>query len=149
MVLDSLQNSDRYAAMNPYFKQAFDYVKNTDWSKVEPGKVELDGKNCFINVINQAGKTVEAAKFETHNNYLDIQIPLDGEEQMGFIATCDLKQPDAPYNPEKDITKYSDKTDALITVKPMHFAIFWPWDGHQPCVGEGRNWKKLVVKIKL
>ena len=50
-----------------------------------------------------------------------------------------------------DIRKAYQMVDVLhdfIMVKPMHFAIFWPWDGHQPCVGEG-NWKKLVVKIKL
>ena len=101
MVLDSLTNSANYEALNPYFKMAFDYIKKTDWSTVEPGKILLDGKNCFINVINQAGKTPEAAKFETHNNYLDIQIPLDGTELMGFIPTDELKLPDAPYNPEK------------------------------------------------
>lgn len=149
MVLDSLENSARYESMNPYFKQAFDYVKSTDWSKVEPGKTLLDGKNCYINYIDQTGKTVEVAKFETHNDYLDIQIPLDGEELMGYMPVEELKQPDAPYNPEKDITKYSDKGDCLIKVKPMHFAIFWPWDGHQPCIGEGKQWHKLVVKIKL
>lgn len=148
MVLDSLENSARYEALNPLFKQAFDYIKQTDWSKVEPGKIKLDGDNLFINVIDQAGKTPEQAKYETHNNYLDIQIPLTGCETMGFIPTCELKQPDAPYNPEKDITKYSDKGGAQITLQPMHFAIFWPWDGHQPCIGEG-NWRKLVVKIKL
>lgn len=148
MILDSLENSARYESLNPYFKMAFDYVKNTDWSKVEPGKIMLDGKNCFINYMEQTGKTSEAAKFETHNNYLDIQIPLDGTEIMGFIPTCELQQPDAPYNPEKDITKYSDKTTCFVTLKPKHFAVFWPWDGHQPCIGEG-TWHKLVVKIKL
>lgn len=148
MILDSIENSVKYESLNPYFKLAFDYIKSTDWSKVEPGKIMLDGKNCFINFMEQAGKTIEAAKFETHNEYLDIQVPIDGTEKMGYIPTCDLKEPDAPYNPEKDITKFSDKTDALITVKPMQFAIFYPWDGHQPCIGEG-TWHKLVVKIKL
>lgn len=148
MILDSLQNSAHYESLNPYFKQAFDFIKQNDWSKQEPGKIILDGKNCFINFMEQPGKTEEAAKFETHNDYVDIQVPIDGTEIMGFIPTHELQQPDAPYNPEKDITKYSDKGGALITVKPMHFAIFWPWDGHQPCIGEG-VWHKLVVKIKL
>lgn len=148
MVLDSLENSARYESLHPLFKQAFDYIKQTDWSKVEPGKIELDGRNMFINYMEQKGKTVEEAKFETHNDYLDIQVPLTGSETMGFIPTCDLRQPDAPYNPDKDITKYSDKSDCLITLQPRHFAVFWPWDGHQPCIGEG-TWRKLVVKIKL
>ena len=48
MILDSLENSIHYESLNPYFKQAFDYIKNTDWSQVKPGKIELDGKNCYI-----------------------------------------------------------------------------------------------------
>ena len=44
MVLDSLQNSAKYESLHPAFKQAFDFVKNTDWSKMEPGKTMLNGK---------------------------------------------------------------------------------------------------------
>jgi len=148
MILDSLENSAYYEDLNPYFKQAFDYIKSTDWSKVEPGKIVLDGENCFINYMEASGKTSDEAKFETHNAYLDIQVPLDATEQIGYIPTCDLKQPEAPYNEEKDITFFSDKKGALITVRPNHFTVFWPWDGHQPCIGRGK-WHKLVVKIKL
>lgn len=148
MVLDSLENSARYEVLHPLFKQAFDFIKQTDWNNVELGKIVLDGKNLFINYMEQKGKTTEEAKFETHNDYLDIQVPLTGTECMGYKPTCQLTQPDAPYNPEKDITKYSDKSDCILTLQPNHFAIFWPWDGHQPCIGEG-SWRKIVVKIKL
>lgn len=148
MVIDSLENAARYEGMNPYFKQAFDLIKNTDWEKTEPGKIVIDGKNCFINYLDTTGKTVEAAKMETHNDYLDIQIPLNTVETMGWTPTHKLQQPDAPYNPEKDITKYSDQAETLLQVHPGEFAIFWPWDGHQPAIAEGPL-KKLVVKIKL
>lgn len=148
MVIDSLENSAKYEGLNPYFKQAFDYIKQTDWSKVEPGKIQLDGKNCFINYMATTGKTVEAAKMETHNDYLDIQIPLDAVERMGWTPTHKLTSPDAPYNPEKDITKYSDQAETMLVVNPGEFAIFWPWDGHQPAIAEG-DFRKLVVKIKL
>lgn len=148
MILDSLENSANYEHLNPYFKLAFDYIKKTDWSKVEPGKIYLDGDNCYINYADQPGKTTDVAKFETHKAYVDIQVPIDATEQMGYIPTSALTLQDAPYNEAKDITFYSDKGGMLVTVKPMHFTIFWPWDGHQPCIGEGR-WHKLVVKIKL
>lgn len=148
MILDSLENSIHYESLNPYFKQAFDYIKNADWSQAKPGKIELDGKNCYINFMEQPGKTTDVAKFETHNQYLDIQVPIDATEQIGYIPTPELKLPEAPYNPEKDITFFSDKGGQLITVNPMHFVVFYPWDGHQPCIGEGA-WHKLVVKIKL
>ncbi len=148
MILDSLENSSRYESLNPYFKLAFDYIKKTDWNKMEPGKIVLDGENCYINFMEATGKTPDIAKFETHKAYLDIQVPINVTEQMGFMPAEDLTQPDAPYNEEKDYTLFSDKGGDLLTVKPMSFTVFWPWDGHQPCIGEG-TWRKLVVKIKL
>ena len=148
MILDSLENSSNYETFNPYFKKAFHFIKQTDWSKVEPGKIVLDGDNCYINFMKQAGKKVDAAKYESHEKYLDIQVPIDAAELIGVIPTCELKKPEAPYNEEKDITFYQDKGGDLITVKPMHFMILYPCDGHQPCIGEG-IWHKLVVKIKL
>lgn len=148
MVFDSLQNSSKYESMHPAFKKAFDYIKNTDWSKVEPGKIELDGKNLFVNYAVCKTKTVDTAKMETHNAYLDIQVSIEKEEVMGVTPTCDLKEPLAPYNPEKDITFFADKAQNLITVKPGQFAIFWPEDGHQPGIADG-EWKKIIVKVKL
>lgn len=148
MVLDSLQNSAKYESLHPAFKQAFDYIKNTDWSQVEPGKIMLDGKNLFVNYAVCQTKTAETAKMETHNAYLDIQVSIEKEEVMGYTPTCDLKDPMADYNPEKDITFFKDKAQNFLTVKPGQFAIFWPEDGHQPGIGEG-EWKKIIVKVKL
>lgn len=148
MILDSLSNSSNYESINPYFKQAFEFIKKTDWSKQELGKIYLDGDNCYINYMEADGKSSETARFESHKAYLDIQVPITATEQIGFIPTCELNEPEAPYNAEKDIIFYKDKGDVLITVKPMHFTVFWPWDGHQPCIGQGK-WRKLVVKIKL
>ena len=34
MILDSLENSKRIECIHPLFKQAFDYVKSTDFSKI-------------------------------------------------------------------------------------------------------------------
>ncbi|MBR2624354.1 MAG: YhcH/YjgK/YiaL family protein, partial [Paludibacteraceae bacterium] len=39
MILDALENSALYESLNPRFKAAFDYVKKTDFSKLEPGKI--------------------------------------------------------------------------------------------------------------
>ena len=41
MILDSLENSKRIECIHPLFKQAFDYVKSTDFSKMEDGKYKI------------------------------------------------------------------------------------------------------------
>ena len=41
MILDSLQNAEKYESLHPAFKEAFEYIKNTDFTKIEPGIIEL------------------------------------------------------------------------------------------------------------
>ena len=146
MIIDKLENLGKYVSLNPLFADVVDFLKDHDLNSMEVGKYPIKEKDLFLNLTTAKGRGKEAAVLETHIEMIDIQIPLSCEETFGYTPLEDL--PQLAYNPEKDITKYSDKTDCFIMVKPMHFAIFWPWDGHQPCVGEG-NWKKLVVKIKL
>lgn len=148
MVLDSLQNSAKYESLHPAFKQAFDFVKNTDWSKMEPGKTMLNGKDLFVNYTLATGKTADVAKMETHKDYIDIQIAIEKAETMGYTPTCDLKEPQEAYNAEKDITFFYDKAQNFITVQPGQFCIFFPEDGHQPCIAEGQ-FHKIIVKVKL
>ena len=148
MILDKLDNSSKYEGLHHAFKQAFDYVKSTDFSKLEPGKIELDGKNLFINYTEIVGKDASEAKMETHRDYIDIQVAIAQEEQMGYTPTANLTQPRDSYNEAKDVTFYFDKAETMLTVKPGEFAIFYPEDGHQPGIGEG-TWRKVIVKVKL
>lgn len=148
MILDSLNNSALYEGLHPRFKAAFDFIKATDFSKLEPGKIELDGKNLFVNFAEGNGKTPEVAKMETHNEYIDIQVPYTSVETMGYIPACDLKAPMDAYNAEKDITFFTDKATAFVAVVPGQFAIFFPEDGHQPGIGEG-PFRKIIVKVKV
>ena len=58
MVLDSLNNSSKYEGLHHAFKKAFDFIKSTDFSKLEPGKIELDGKDLFVNFAEVDRKSV-------------------------------------------------------------------------------------------
>lgn len=148
MILDSLKNSAMYENMHPKFKQAFDFIKATDFSTIVASKIELDGKELIVNIAEGNGKTIKEAKMETHNKYIDIQIPLTSIETMGYIPSVDLKEPAGNYNNEKDLAFFNDKASAYITVVPGQFAIFFPEDGHQPAIGEG-PFKKIIVKVKI
>ena len=146
MILDTLENSGKYESIHPRFKQAFDFLRDTDLLALPFGKIELDGTNLIIIVADQECKTSDEAKMETHNKYIDIQIPLSASETMGWIAGNKLKLPTAAYNQEKDLTFFADKASNFLNVQPFDFAIFFPEDGHQPGIGIG-NHKKIIVKI--
>ena len=144
MVLDTLDNLEKYASLNPLFAQAIDYLKNTDLNALEVGKVKLQGDDLVVNVAQTSPKGKEAAKLETHNKLIDIQIPLSGNEVMGYTAGSAL--PAAEYNAEKDITFFEGLAESYFTVKPGMFAIFFPQDGHAPGITE-TGVKKIIVKV--
>ena len=148
MILDLLENSNRYESLNPRFKQAFDFLKATDLANLPLGIMELDGKNLYVNVQVIDKKTPDVALMETHEKYIDIQVPVSGVELMGWIARKRLKQEIEPYNPEKEMTLYADKTENLIRVQPSEFVIFFPEDGHQPGIVTEKH-KKLIVKVLI
>ncbi len=147
MIIDTLDNLEKYASVNPLFAKAVEYLKATDLKAQEAGKVELQGKDLVVNFSVAKGKTKEQALLETHKNFIDIQIPLSCTEVMGYTPACNL--PEGEYNAEKDITKFALPSEAYIPVHPGMFAIFFPQDGHAPCISEEESIQKVVVKVRV
>ena len=97
MILDSLNNTEKIECLHPLFKKAFDYVKSTDFSKMEDGKYELDGSRLYVSIASIFGKEKQDAAIETHKKYIDIQMPLLGVEKIGWKPGCELQEESAPY----------------------------------------------------
>ena len=87
MVVDTLENLEKYASLNPLFAQAIEFLKSHDLQAMEIGKTELKGKDLLVNIAQTKPKTKEEAKLETHNEFIDIQIPLSGTEVIVCLPT--------------------------------------------------------------
>ena len=148
MILDSLNNTAKVERLHPLFKKAFDYIKETDFSKVEDGKYELDGSRLFLSVVSLTGKDKNDAAIETHKKYIDIQLPLLGVEKIGWKPGCELQEESIPYDEAKDIAFYVDRPTAYTKIYPGQFAVYFPEDGHAPGIGEG-NIRKVIVKVQV
>ncbi|MDD2285349.1 MAG: YhcH/YjgK/YiaL family protein [Paludibacter sp.] len=148
MILDTLQNSMKYASVNPRFAKAFEYLMNNDLAALPVGKVELEGADLVVNVVEITGKTASEARMETHNKFIDIQVPVGKAERMGWKAAEKLNEITEAYSETKDITFFADKATCFIDVQPFEFAIFFPEDGHQPGISSG-TYKKIIVKVRV
>lgn len=148
MILDTLNNAELYESVHPLFKKAFDFLRKENLAALPVGKIELQGRDLFVNVVDITGKTAEQAKMETHRAYIDIQVPVGKAETMGWIAADRLQMPTEPYNQEKDIAFFADKAANFISVQPFEFAVFFPQDGHQPGISEG-TYRKIIVKVRV
>ena len=147
MIIDKVENLEKYASINPLFPKVVEFLKANDLNKMEPGKYEIEGKDLFVNIQMAKGKTPAEAVIETHNKMIDIQIPLSDAETFGYTQRDQL--PDAEYNEEKDITKIPDlAADSYLTCMPGMMAIFFPQDGHAPCIAGVPEIKKAIFKVK-
>ena len=104
MIVDTLDNLERYISLNPLFPEVVKFIKENDLTQLEAGKHPIQGADLFLNIAEAQGKNEEDAVIETHRKMIDIQIPLDNEETYGYTPLKDL--PEVEYNEAKDITKY-------------------------------------------
>lgn len=148
MILDAIKNSVLIEGMNPRFKKAFDYVKNNDLASFPTGVTEIEGKDLYVSIAEFDGKRAEEARLETHEKYIDIQIPLEVEENIGWKRLASVSEPLGDYNEKDDIRFYADAPTTQITVMPGEFIIFFPEDAHAPGIASHRI-KKAVIKIKI
>lgn len=148
MILDSLGNAALYYSLHPLFKQAFEYLKSVDFSKIEVGRIEIKGTDIFLMISDSDLKKEVSAELEVHNNYIDIQVPVSKSETFGWKARRELENAKGAFDTEKDIQFFEDSKTTLSTVVPGNFIVFFPEDAHAPCIGEGVI-RKIVMKIKV
>lgn len=146
MIIDTLDKLSYYASLNPLFADVVEFLKNNDLNTLAEGKHYIKDKDLFLNLQVAKSKTKEAAKMETHRKMIDIQIPLSTSETYGYTPLSAL--PELEYNEEKDVIKYDIQAESYVTCKPGEFAIFFPQDGHTPCISDAPEIKKAIFKVK-
>jgi len=148
MIFSTLSQSDRYAALHSLFPRAFEYIRNTDLMSLAPGHHPILGEDMFAIVEHMPGRTREAAQLEVHRRYIDIQLVLEGVDEMGWKALIECREPADEYSAERDIRFFRDAPAAWIAVPTGAFCIFFPEDAHAPLVSSG-SIRKVVIKIAL
>ena len=148
MILDTLANAGRYAAMHPLFARAFEFLQGTDLKLLAPGKHAVQGEQIFAIVEACAGRTRAEAKLECHRRYIDIQLVLEGTDEMGWKPLAECEEPATGYNAARDIRFFNDAPASWIVTPPGAFCLFFPDDAHAPLVSAGMI-RKVVVKIAV
>ena len=148
MILSTLSQADRYAALHPLFPRAFEYIRNTDLKSLAPGVYPIVGDDLLAIVEHMPGRTRAEAKLECHRRYIDIQLVLEGVDEMGWKALAECHDPVSDFSAEKDIRFFHDAPATWVATPPGAFCIFFPEDAHAPLVGSGKI-RKVIFKIAV
>ncbi len=146
MILTTLDSLQDYTHIHQRVATVLEYIQAHPLHTLPEGKNIVDGDNAFIIVDSCSPKAKESALLEAHERYLDIQVLLEGEESMGWAPVADMKEIDTPYNPDKDIVFYADKTQNYVHLTPGMVAVFMPADAHAPAICSTPI-HKAVIKI--
>lgn len=147
MVTDRLANAGLYRSLSPRIAAALDYVAATDFSKIEDGRYVLDDDRLFALVQRYTSKPLNEGKWEAHRKYIDLQMVVQGVEQIGYVSIDQLEA--QPYNAEKDVIWLSGTAGQRFTLPSGHFTLLWPGDAHMPglVADAPSDVLKVVVKI--
>lgn len=151
MQIVNLALTGKYDYLNDRFQQLFTFLKENDLAALPLGKSKLDGDNLIVNV--QAYDTTPTSKFETHKNYFDLQLVVEGEERF-CVAPIGQLTPNTEYNPVKDVTFYewTDEPTVDVILQAGDYIIVSPEEAHAPHLMTKAGpapVKKIVAKIHL
>ena len=148
MILDRLENADRYAALHPGFARGLAFLAEARRLDLPEGRHEVDGDRIYAVVARAAARSRARAALEAHRRYIDIQFVLSGVEEIGWRSRAECNLTREPYDVARDIEFFADPPTAWVTVEPGAFAVFFPEDAHAPLAGSGEV-RKIVVKVAV
>ncbi|HCL6628677.1 TPA: YhcH/YjgK/YiaL family protein [Citrobacter amalonaticus] len=138
------------AGLHPVLEEALTLALTARPQEQVPGRVELRGDDIFMNVMQFATQSSTEKKAERHEQYIDIQLLLTGEERIQFGVVDSARQCEEVHV-EEDYQLCREIADCqTISLQPGMFAVFMPGEPHKPgcCVGEPKEIKKVVVKVR-
>ena len=132
--------------------KALDYLKPTDFSKMEIGKYEIDGPAMYALVQEYQTQPKEFKKAEAHVKYIDVQYVYNGSEIVGYSPADPAAEVLENLVDKKDMITYKsvpDETSVILT--EGMYAILFPGEIHRPQCNYIRETKvrKVVVKVAM
>ncbi len=149
MIYDQLANFEDYRKLAPEVWQKIRTFLDS-WTPSMPlGKqVLIEGKLTVSDAVYTTRKPADS-KVESHARFADIQIVMEGCENMTCMSTEKLPVL-SPMDQEQDyaLFSYAEGNNTRLAMVPGVFALLLPGEGHMPGWSDNpAPVRKLVFKI--
>ncbi len=136
-------------SLHPQMQEAFEWIREHFTTAHTEGRrqhVIREGE-LFINIDTAYGVERSEQIVEVHRQYIDLHIPTNIPEIIGYIRVEDCANPIAEFDTERDFQKFNCQAKSYITVGVGEFCMMAPGEGHAPLIAQGEI-RKFCVKIK-
>lgn len=147
MIFDRIENAHLYTALGSRIAKAFEYLQTADFTRLAPGRYDIDGDNLFAMVNAYETKERDECELEGHRQYIDLQFMVEGSELIGY-APLSNQLLSVKQVSEEDCQFFQGEASFILLEEGM-FALLLPADLHMPCIrASHERVKKVVVKIR-
>lgn len=149
MIIDSLEHIGNYAPILPNLKEGLAAIEAAQAKgELEEGRYDFDGG--FFKVQKGVTKPFTEGTFEAHRKYIDVQIILDGSEEIAWKELKELTEV-IPYDEAKDMARYTGTFEHQIKITKGMFWAAFPSDGHKAISHskEQQSFTKIILKLPV
>ena len=145
MIIDRIQEQERYYAIHPDMELAFAFLAEAP--DLEPGRYELE-HGLFATISEGETLPFDGAQLEAHRKYIDLQYCISGGERVGWAHVHEVNP--CGEDPENDNYFYTGESTAIF-VHAGTFYMMFPSDAHLPARHRQfvNRYKKVVVKLPV
>ncbi len=111
MIVDKIDNILMYEPLLKNLKNGMEAVRALP--ALEVGRYEFEGG--FFMVQKGSTKPLAEGTFEAHRKYIDVQILMEGSEEVAWSDITDLTAA-VEYNPEKDAERLTGDFDHVLKI---------------------------------
>ncbi len=151
MIATPLKNLGRYKTLSPSLAAAISWLEAGGWDALPEGRHEIAGAEVYALVSRYASKAPGDAQYETHRDYIDIQLVVSGKETVE-ARTVEGLSVSVPYKPDIEFYSFPEPgTCHEFLLSPGTALVFFPEDAHRPGLARGgvpEPVHKVVVKAR-
>ena len=148
MIMDSVKQLTGYEELIPGVARIAEFLSGCS-VQTKNGRYDIDGDRIYASVFEYDTVSPDEMKWESHREYIDLHVPLMGEECI-FWAPVEELTGIVDYNPDNDCEFYKGEYRQIVNATQGLCLFFFPADGHKvKCHLQGSGHvKKVVIKIK-
>lgn len=150
MICDSMRSFQKYRNLAPeVWDKIAGFLENISGTIPEASSTQLIQDKLIANVVHTCTQPAENGKYEIHRRFIDIHIPLRGNETI--ISRCDssdLKQIGS-FDEKADYVLFEVAPGLPVALEPGYFLLLFPGEPHHVLTGDGSKIVKVIIKIDI
>lgn len=148
MIYDAISNIAKYKDISYYFKYAAGFLETADLSALPDGRTSICGEHVFVNVMDADTKEEQEVSFEVHKKYWDVQIDIEGTEQIQI--GLNRQKVVQEFDPAIDFGTFACDQYLSCVMGPGRFIVCMDNEPHRPTLRlYDKRVRKCVIKVEV